>query len=214
MTNALLRSTYLAAALALGCSPETLQRVHYPEDPPMSLEQNQSIEPPQEPIQVSYIEQENGIRVPTTNWSRAETHYIVLNSSGLLEPHEMTRGRIVIDGLRYDCRLDLVDANQDGKFDLVRLTTDYTVLNYRPIALWGVRRHGQVILHDTDYDGMPNRFYRDVYFGRGHMGLDGIFDDVTEVANRQNDMDYYIRNWLIFMPQQNPHIYIPRRRQR
>ena len=197
--KAVFRSAYLAAALALGCNAENLPTLNYPAEPQMSFEQNESIEPI-EPIRVTYIEQENGIRVPTTDWDRGETRYLHLNSSGFLDRHERTEGRIAHDGRMYDCRMDLIDSNNDGAYDLVRLTVDYRIRRHRIWSRWGRSEQGRAIIQDQNHDGIVNVMLRDIYDGR-RPGMDGIYEYQVENEGGDLPMIDLISRWVIFVRQ-------------
>lgn len=199
MTKALLRSAYFAAALAFGCTAPTVNRVV---DANTVTIQNHSEDftqgPVVEPIPIRYVEQENGIRVPTPDWDRGETRYLHLNSSGFLDRHERTEGRIEHDGRMYDCRMDLIDSNNDGAYDLARLTVDYRIRRHRIWSRWGRSEQGRAIIQDQNHDGIVNVMLRDIYDGR-RPGMDGIYEYQVENEGGDLPMIDLISRWIIFV---------------
>ena len=199
MTRALLRTAYLSTALTFSCTiPNATTDVNaYPamsQDPSDDVSQ----EPVEEPITIRYIEQANGIRIPDTDWDRGEIRYLQLSPSGFLDRYERIEGRINHDGHMFCCRMDLVDSNNDGTFDLARLTVDYRIKRHRIWGRWGRLEQGRAIIQDQNHDGITDVMWQDIYDGR-RRGIDGIYERQIENEGGNPSIEYQIKRWIIFV---------------
>ena len=84
--------------------------------------------PPSAGVEISHVNQGNGISIPSYDWQIAQHHTLNLEEEGFLNQGYAAQGYARLGDETYDGVMDLADTNGDGNYDLIRVTIDSMII--------------------------------------------------------------------------------------